>query len=127
MATPGRKSLGPVKITGEKRWDSRSPLKKLSLPAARADRQAALVAGEIWWPCSNRKNRLPRSRQSAKPCRSPAVRGHSVCRMHGAGGGALNGNRNAFKHGEFAAETLALKKEINALARMARETMGAIE
>ena len=32
--------------------------------------------------------------------------GYSVCRMHGAGGGAPKGNRNALKHGEFAAETL---------------------
>jgi hypothetical protein len=27
------------------------------------------------------------------------------------------------KHGEFAAETLAMKKQINALSRMARETL----
>ena len=47
--------------------------------------------------------------------------------MHGAGGGAPAGNRNAFKHGEFAAETLALKREIQALARMARATMASIE
>ena len=55
------------------------------------------------------------------------MRGSSVCRMHGAGGGAPRGNRNALKHGEFTAETLALKREIAALARMARETMAAIE
>jgi hypothetical protein len=30
-------------------------------------------------------------------------------------------------HGDFTAETLALKREIHALARMARETMAAIE
>jgi uncharacterized protein YjcR len=47
--------------------------------------------------------------------------------MHGAGGGAPKGNRNALKHGEFAAETIALKREIQALARIARETMAAIE
>ena len=47
--------------------------------------------------------------------------------MHGAGGGAPKGNRNALKHGDFAAEALALKRQISALARMARETMGAIE
>jgi hypothetical protein len=52
---------------------------------------------------------------------------YSVCRMHGAGGGAPRGNRNAFKHGEFAAETRALKREIQALARMARETVVGIE
>jgi uncharacterized protein YjcR len=67
------------------------------------------------------------SKRSGLQCRSPAVRGRSVCRMHGAGGGALKGNRNALKHGECSAETRALKKEIHALARMARETMAAIE
>jgi len=47
--------------------------------------------------------------------------------MHGAAGGAPKGNRNALKHGDFAAETLALRKEVQALARLARETMAAIE
>jgi uncharacterized protein YjcR len=47
--------------------------------------------------------------------------------MHGAGGGAPRGNKNALKHGDFTAEGLALKREIQALARMARETMAAIE
>ena len=56
----------------------------------------------------------------------PSAR-RSVNRVHGAGGGAPKGNRNAMKHGGFTAETLALKREIQALARMARETMAAIE
>jgi periplasmic glucans biosynthesis protein len=47
--------------------------------------------------------------------------------MHGAGGGAPRGNRNAWKHGAHSAETLALRKEVQALARMARETLAAIE
>jgi uncharacterized protein YjcR len=47
--------------------------------------------------------------------------------MHGGGGGAPKGNQNALKHGQYSAETLALKKEIAALSRMARETMAAIE
>jgi uncharacterized protein YjcR len=47
--------------------------------------------------------------------------------MHGAGGGAPRGNRNAFRHGEFTAETMALKKDIAALARKTRETMAVIE
>lgn len=51
----------------------------------------------------------------------------SVCRMHGAAGGAPKGNRNALKHGEFTVETIALKRQISALAQMARETIGAIE
>jgi uncharacterized protein YjcR len=47
--------------------------------------------------------------------------------MHGAAGGAPKGNRNALKHGDFTAETLAVKKQVHALARMARETLAAIE
>jgi hypothetical protein len=47
--------------------------------------------------------------------------------MHGAAGGAPKGNRNAFKHGAHSAETLALKRQITALARLARETMAGIE
>jgi hypothetical protein len=46
--------------------------------------------------------------------------------MHGAAGGAPRGNRNARKHGDFTAEATALKRQISALARMARETVGAI-
>jgi uncharacterized protein YjcR len=68
-----------------------------------------------------------RSKRSGLQCRAPAVRGHSVCRMQGAAGGAPKGNRNALKHGGFTAETRALKREIQALARMARETMAAME
>ena len=47
--------------------------------------------------------------------------------MHGAGGSAPKGNRNALKHGLYSAETLALKRQIAALARIARETMAGIE
>jgi uncharacterized protein YjcR len=53
-----------------------------------------------------------KSKRSGLRCQAPAVRGASVCRMHGAGGGAPKGNRNALKHGDFTAETLALKREI---------------
>jgi hypothetical protein len=68
-----------------------------------------------------------KSKRSGLRCRSPAVRGREVCRMHGAYGGAPKGNRNAMKHGDFTAEVLTLKRQISALARMARETMQAIE
>ena len=68
-----------------------------------------------------------RSKRSGLQCQAPAVRGSKVCRMHGAAGGAPRGNRNAWKHGAHSAEALALKKEIAALTRMARDTMEAIE
>jgi uncharacterized protein YjcR len=47
--------------------------------------------------------------------------------MHGAGGGAPKGNKNALKHGLYTAEAMALKKEIASLVRMVRETIAGIE
>jgi hypothetical protein len=35
--------------------------------------------------------------------------------MHGAAGGAPRGNKNASKHGEFSAETLAFKRQLQAV------------
>jgi hypothetical protein len=53
------------------------------------------------------------------------MRGSRVCRVHGAGDGAPKGD--ALKHADFTAEALAVKREISTLARMARETIAAIE
>jgi hypothetical protein len=60
-----------------------------------------------------------RSKRSGKPCRSPAVRGFKVCRMHG-GGGAPIGNRNALKHGQFTYEAIAMRHELGDLVRESR-------
>ena len=79
------------------------------------------------WPMHQASRCRARSKRSGKPCRSPAVRGSRVCRMHGARSGAPKGNKNAWKHGACSAETLALRKEVQALARLTRETMTAIE
>jgi uncharacterized protein YjcR len=68
-----------------------------------------------------------RSKRSGLRCQAPAVRGSKVCRMHGAGGGAPRGNQNALKHGAHSAETVALMKEVDSLARIARETLEGIE
>jgi hypothetical protein len=46
---------------------------------------------------------------------------------HGARGGAPKGNRNAVKHGAVVARSIALKREVQALAKMARETMAETE
>ena len=79
------------------------------------------------WPMHQALRCHAKSKRSGLQCRAPAVRGHSVCRMHGAAGGAPKGNRNALRHGASSAETLALKRRTTALARLARETMAAIE
>ena len=40
------------------------------------------------------------SKRSGLPCKSPAVKGYNVCRMHGARGGAPSGKANGrFVHG----------------------------
>ena len=68
-----------------------------------------------------------RSKRTGLPCKAPAVRGYSVCRMHGAGGGAPLGNQNAYIHGGRSAETTAIRKEANDLCRAARETIASIK
>ncbi len=47
--------------------------------------------------------------------------------MDGAGGGAPVGNRNALKHGGRSAETIAMRREVNDLVRLARRTIAEIE
>jgi uncharacterized protein YjcR len=47
--------------------------------------------------------------------------------MHGAGGGAPKGNRNALKHGLFTAKAIEMRRVVDALTRQARETMAEIE
>ena len=57
-----------------------------------------------------------RSKRSGLPCRAPAVRGWQVCRMHGARGGAPEGERNGnFRHGARTKETIALWKLIKSM------------
>jgi len=46
--------------------------------------------------------------------------------MHGVGGGAPKGNKNALKHGGYSAEILALNHHIRDLARATKELCGAI-
>jgi hypothetical protein len=42
------------------------------------------------------------SKRTRQRCRAPAVRGWTVCRFHGAGGGAPEGEANgAWKHGRY--------------------------
>lgn len=57
-----------------------------------------------------------RSKRTGKPCRSPAVRGWKVCRMHGARGGAPEGERNGnYRHGARTKEMIEVWKLIKSL------------
>jgi len=51
-----------------------------------------------------------KSKRSALACQSPAVRGYPVCGMHGAGGGAPLGNKNALKRGLYSAEAIEMRR-----------------
>src|SRR5882762_3707413 len=58
--------------------------------------------------------------RSESPCQSPAMP-NGRCRMHGGlSPGAPRGNKNAFKHGHYAAEAVASRREIAKLLRDAR-------
>ena len=43
--------------------------------------------------------------------------------MHGAGGGAPKGNKNALKHGRYTAEAIAERRAIRMLLREAGELL----
>ncbi|MEW2918035.1 HGGxSTG domain-containing protein [Ruegeria sp. ANG10] len=61
------------------------------------------------------------SKRSGLPCKNPAVKGWSVCRMHGARGGHSSGKANpAYKHGMRTRETQQMRKAINEHIRLAR-------
>jgi hypothetical protein len=64
-----------------------------------------------------------KSKRSGHPCKSPAVRGWSVCRMHGARGGVGAGNAHPnWKHGQASAMARAEGKNLAALMREFRQT-----
>jgi hypothetical protein len=58
--------------------------------------------------------------RNGSPCRSAAMP-NGRCRMHGGmSPGAPKGNKNAFKHGHYAAEAIASRREVAKLLRDAR-------
>jgi len=65
-----------------------------------------------------------RSKRTGERCRAPAVRGWTVCRFHGAGGGGPRGKRNGkYKHGLFTAEAVQMRRTISALVRASRQSL----
>ncbi len=59
-----------------------------------------------------------RSKHTGELCKAPAVVGWTVCRCHGAGGGAPKGARNGnYRHGRFTCEALVQKREMSAWIR----------
>lgn len=62
-----------------------------------------------------------RSKRTGKPCKNPAVKGWTVCRLHGAGGGHKAGPTHpSWKHGGRSKAAMAARKQANELARQAK-------
>jgi hypothetical protein len=60
------------------------------------------------------------SKRTGLLCKSPAVRGWNVCRMHGAGGGALAGvDHPNFRHGLRSQEMQEVRRLASLLSRAA--------
>lgn len=60
-----------------------------------------------------------RCKHSKAPCRNPAVKGRSVCRMHGGKGGAPKGERNgAYRHGRHTAEAKTERRQLRRSIRL---------
>lgn len=64
------------------------------------------------------------SKRTGQPCRAPAVKGFSVCRMHGARGGAPKGVGNGrYSHGLRSEFYTTLFEENRRLNRQVREAI----
>ncbi len=67
------------------------------------------------------------SKRTGKPCQAPAVRGWTVCRFHGAGGGAPRGARNGrYKNGFFTTEAVDERRCLSELLRQSRRALAAL-
>ena len=63
-----------------------------------------------------------RSKRTGCGCRAPAVNGFKVCRFHGARGGAPKGvGHGNYRNGLHTGESIAARKQVTALIKMARE------
>ena len=62
------------------------------------------------------------SKRTGQRCKGPAVRGWTVCRFHGAGGGHPPGKDHpSWKHGMRAQDWIEVRKAINDMVRAERE------
>ena len=58
------------------------------------------------------------AKSTGKRCRNPSMQGWSVCRLHGAGGGAPPGKAHPnYKHGLRTKEFTERRKRINQMIR----------
>lgn len=61
------------------------------------------------------------SKRTKQPCQAPAVNGWTVCRFHGARGGAPKGERNGmYRNGLYTKEARKARRSISDLLRLSR-------
>ena len=64
------------------------------------------------------------SKRTCQRCRAPAVKGWTVCRFHGAGGGGPKGERNGmYRHGFYTKEAIEERRALSDLLRQARRAL----
>jgi hypothetical protein len=62
------------------------------------------------------------SKRTRERCKAPAVRGWTVCRFHGARGGAPKGEANgAYKHGLYTQEAKVERRRLSELLELSRD------
>jgi hypothetical protein len=67
------------------------------------------------------------SKRTRERCKAPAVRGWTVCRFHGARGGAPKGKANgAYKHGLHTNEAKKERRLLSDLLRQSRKAIAAL-
>ena len=60
------------------------------------------------------------SKRTKRPCQAPAVNGWTVCRFHGARGGAPKGKRNGmYRHGLCTGESVKARRQVANLVKRA--------
>lgn len=83
-------------------------------------------------PDASRLNLSPRcgaKTRSGSPCRSPALKGRTRCRMHGGakGSGAPKGSTNGnYQHGGFTCEAIQGRRKVRDLIRQAKNTLAGL-
>lgn len=67
------------------------------------------------------------AKSTGQPCEAPAVNGWSVCRVHGAGGGAPRGKAHGnWRHGGRSLAAIEVRQMTTALVRMVKETVNSV-
>jgi hypothetical protein len=68
------------------------------------------------------------SKRTRERCKAPAVRGWTVCRFHGARGGAPKGEANgAYNHGLYTQDARAERRSLSELLKQSRKAIVAVK